>query len=98
MIKKFRKKPVIIEAIQWDGTEQSALEIVRWMNGNSTRFERVAKGLAKTCVEIGKINIHTKEGVMTAIPYNWVIKGIVGEFYPCRADIFAQTYEPVEDE
>jgi len=98
MIKKFRKKPVVIEAIQWDGTEQSALEIVRWMNGNSPRFERVAKGLAKTCAKIGKINIETKEGDINAIPYNWIIKGIVGEFYPCKPDIFAQTYEQVEDD
>ena len=97
MIKKFRKKPVVIEAVQWDGTEKSALYIVRWMNGNSMRFERVAKGMAKVCAEVGKIDIHTKEGVITAIPYNWIIKGIVGEFYPCRADIFEQTYEEVEE-
>lgn len=44
----------------------------------------------------GKIYIETLEGVMTATEGDWIIKGVNGEFYPCKPDIFEKTYEPVE--
>ena len=76
---KFRKKPVVIEAIQF--TESNALEIYD--------FCRIV------IFECGVPIIHTLEGDMKVDVNDWVIKGIKGEFYPCKPDIFEQTYEKV---
>jgi hypothetical protein len=79
---KFRKKPVIIEAMQFDGSDKSALEICFW-SGMSSLFDE------------GTLKIETLEGTLTASPGDWIIKGIKGEFYPCKPDIFESTYEAV---
>ena len=80
---KYRKKPVVIEAIQWDGTNYD--EIGDWMGLNST-------------LEIdGQFIIPTLEGDMRVSEGDWVIRGVNGEFYPCKPDIFEKTYEPAED-
>lgn len=88
MILNYRKKPVIIEAIQFEGTEASNREIVNWM-------------LGKTAVFIDKdystLKIPTLEGVMVASKGDYIIRGIKGEFYPCKPDIFEQTYELVNE-
>lgn len=82
---KFRKKPVEVEAVQWLATKQSWDEI-----------------LAMGCHPIAGIMgtdsfiIPTLEGEMTASKGDWIIRGIAGEFYPCKESIFIQTYEPVE--
>ena len=79
---KYRKKPVVIEAIQWDGTNYD--EIDDWMGLNST-------------LEIdGQFIIPTLEGDMRVSEGDWVIRGVNGEFYPCKPDIFEKTYEPAE--
>lgn len=87
---KYRKKPVVIEAVQWDGNNQS--EIANFM-GKMIR--------TKTSPEednpSGKITIETLEGDMTASIGDFIIKGVQGEFYPCKQDIFELTYEKVED-
>lgn len=77
---KYRKKPIEIEAIQWDGT---LLELV---------------GFAGKAVIVtsGFVYIHTLEGDMRLTQGYYVIKGISGEFYPCKPDIFNKTYERVE--
>ena len=80
---KYRKKPVVIEAIQWTG-----------MNPEDISY--FTKGKV-TGVVFSKLEINTLEGVMTADLEDWIIKGIKGEFYPCKPDIFEQTYEKVED-
>lgn len=80
MIKKYRKKPVTIEAIQWNGGNLS--EIRDFM-----RRTVVANGLV--------LIIPTLEGNMHASLNDYIIKGINGEFYPCKPDIFANTYEEV---
>lgn len=86
---KFRKKPVIIEAIQF--TEESGPEIYNWISPHQPISLRNLNG-EKTIV------INTLEGEMTASLNDWIIKGIKGEFYPCKPDIFEATYEPVTDE
>ena len=88
---KFRKKPVVIEAMQWDGTPGSALSIMRWANRGPPQAQANVFGGACLCV-------HTLEGDLTISPKDWVIKGVKGEFYPCKLDIFEATYEPVEEE
>ena len=84
---KFRKKPVVIEAVQWHGIPDD------WgpeheLHGVLT-FEPPADD---PCVLI-----KTLEGDMEVIPGDWIIKGVEGEFYPCKPHIFEQTYEQVGD-
>ena len=84
----FRKKPVTIEAEQFDGTVESANRILAWIGRNGADAKRV-HGTKPDC----GIIISTLEGDMTAIPGDWIIRGVSGEFYPCKPDIFAATYE-----
>lgn len=86
---KFRKKPVIIEAMQFDGTHDSALAIRSWVGAGGGLMS--AGGLAN-----GSLRISTLEGEMTVSDGNWVIRGVKGEFYSCQDDIFRMTYEPVD--
>jgi len=81
---KFRKKPVVIDAMQWDGTEASAADIMHWCG------QRLVCGN-------GMMIIHTLEGDMRASRGDWIIRGVKGEFYPCKPDIFDATYESLED-
>ena len=86
-IKKYRKKPVKIEAIQFNGWNFG--EIYDWMFG--------FKGVHPSCYkEI--MTIKTLEGDMTANVDDYIIKGVKGEFYHCKPDIFKQTYEPIIEE
>lgn len=84
---KFRKKPVEIEAHQWDGNWKS---IPEWL-----RTEWKVGGVF--CAG-PKLVIHTLEGDMVAMPGDWIIQGVKGELYPCKDEIFRQTYEQVEAE
>ena len=79
---KFTKKPVEIEAVEWNGDNIS--EMTAFLNGGAGKF----------CFG-SLIEIKTLEGTMTAKIGDWVIKGVKGEFYPCKPDIFAATYDPV---
>ena len=80
MIKKFRKKPIIIEALQ--NLPINIEEIKEWLKG---KYE----------IKWGHLVIKTIEGEMTCNDGDWIIKGIKGEFYPCKPEIFEQTYEEV---
>lgn len=96
-MKQYRKKPVVIEAMQWTGTNEQA---IRDFVGNQmlqvsrppTRFEH-DHNLTDDMINIF---IPTLEDEMRADRYDYIIKGIKGEFYPCKPDIFHSTYEPVE--
>ena len=83
---KFRKKPVVIEAIQWNGIN---LEELKWFMKD--KFNGTV--VSEVTFELG---IPTLEGTMTASLGDWIIKGVAGEFYPCKPDIFVATYEPKE--
>lgn len=87
---KFRKKPVVVEAVRYDGTPESYAEIMAMAQDDSSAVERTAGGWA--------LIIHTAEGRMTCWSEDWVIRGVAGELYPCKHDIFEQTYEAVSDE
>lgn len=78
MITKYRKKPVIIEVIQWNG--KNLTEIDNFVGGSI--------GIKGT-----SLVIHTLEGDMEASINDYIIKGVNGEFYPCKPDIFDKTYE-----
>lgn len=83
MIKKFRKKPVVIEAFQWKNKPC-------FPEG----FEKL-HSIARI-TEDEKLAIETLEGVITASDGDWIIKGVNNEFYPCKPEIFEKTYEIVE--
>jgi hypothetical protein len=84
---RFRKKPVIIEAMQL--TDSTLDEIFNWIN---------TKDNIATLYDMSSIKISTLEGSMYARIGDWVIKGVNGEFYPCKPDIFEKTYESITDE
>lgn len=91
---KFRKKPVVIEALPFDGCYSSARKILDWMHAGWTD-KRQPMFKPGNRDEPNVMRIPTLEGDMTAQPGDWIIKGVKGEFYPCKPDIFAATYEPV---
>lgn len=80
----FRKKPVVIEAIQLDSLENPK-DVCAWI-------QRSAPGIASYGEE-GQVYIETLEGVMRADDGDWIIRGVQGEFYPCKPAIFDATYE-----
>lgn len=77
----YRKKPVVIEAIEYIGNFDHSL--AAWCGG---KIVGMGQGFAK-------IEIPTLEGTLTASPGDFIIKGVQGEFYPCNPDIFMATYE-----
>jgi hypothetical protein len=88
-MQRFRKKPVVIEAVQWKGFELSYQELLGLMGKEFVED--------KTCfTDKGEVEISTLEGTMTASVNDWIIKGVNGEFYPCKPDIFEKTYERAE--
>jgi hypothetical protein len=87
---RYRKKPVEIEALLFDGSMVSADHIEQWSDGaaipvwwKSDEDDQIA------------IEIKTLEGTMIGAPGDYIIKGLKGEFYPCKPDIFAESYEAV---
>ncbi len=80
MMAKYRKKPVVIEAVQWFKHGDHPAVLVHPLQLNSP------KGL-----------LLTLEGEMKVKPGDWIITGVKGECYPCKPDIFEQTYELVEE-
>lgn len=87
---RFRRKPVVIEAFRWTGGPDQAEDPV-WIcdaiRAGTVSFERTPLAM----------KITTLEGVMTANPGDWIIRGVQGELYPCKPEIFAQIYELAEE-
>lgn len=97
---KFRKKPVVIDAIKYKGPGNFGnLEEVLNFTGKDPSWEEYFADFQAYDNYVqgdrGAFKIFTLEGVMEALPGDWVIKGVKGEFYPCKPDIFEATYEPV---
>lgn len=88
---KYRKKPVIIEAIQFEDNSDRIIEIHEFMGGDTIRVNYEDKVNPY-------LKIETLEGIMKASVGDYIIKGVNGEFYPCKPDIFEKTYERVIDE
>ena len=89
---KYRKKPVVIEAMQI--TEKTEFSVTQWA-GRKVYASPVLEPTERNPKGV-YWQIDTLEGTMTAIPGDWIIKGVNGEFYPCKPDIFEKTYEAVE--
>ena len=82
MANQYRKKPVVIEAFKYRSGEQRS-EVAQDVIDGNVRYP-----------EDGTMLIKTLEGEMCARPGDWIIRGVKGELYPCKPDIFAATYEP----
>lgn len=81
---KFKKKPVEVEAVQWTGNNLS--ELCQFVP-EEFRHDKIHQPMG----------IVTLEGVLTVTEGDWIIKGVKGEFYPCKPDVFELTYEPVSE-
>lgn len=92
MATKYREKPVEVEAMQFDGTDESARAIIAWAEPDDPDHTAFLPWDGPD----GSLLIETLEGVMAAPPGRWIIKGVQGELYPCKPDIFEATYEAVE--
>lgn len=84
---KYRKKPVVVEAVQWDGSKKSAQAINKFNGGQLWTIK----------TDNRRMYVPSPEGGIWASPGDWIIKGVQGEFYSCNPDIFESTYEPIED-
>ena len=92
---KYRKKPVVIEAVQWNGN--SNRQEIEEFTGAILKCELESETayVAGVAPPFFSLFIPTLEGEMKAMPYDYIIKGVNGEFYPCKPDIFNKTYEAV---
>lgn len=85
---KFRKKPVVIEAMQFtDATKDQCFHFVTC--NHAARFDAVGNPT---------LAIQTLEGIMTAVEGDWIVCGVEGEFYPVKPSVFAATYDAVEEQ
>ena len=79
MIARYRKKPVEVEAVQWTGENWQE---IKDFAGSDVSFD-------------GRLYVFTLEGTLKVDIGDYIIKGVKGEFYPCKPDVFEKTYEPV---
>ena len=90
---RYRKRPVVIDAFQWGG---GGSNWPHWLTEARPLWSEEQWVPEANATLIAKMMIPTLEGVMTAYPGDWIIRGIKGEVYPCKPDIFAATYEVAE--
>ena len=83
MPKRYSKRPVVIEAVQWTGDNIDELCKLEDFRLNYTLID-------------GQLGVYSLEGIMWASVGDYIIRGIRGEFYPCKPDIFKETYEEVK--
>lgn len=87
---KYRKKPVVVEAVKFDGLNPTEIKDFVGENCEVEIYDN------EVTHPVARILIHTLEGNMEVSKGDYVIKGVKGEFYPCKPDIFEQTYEEVK--
>ena len=92
MPKKYRKKPVVIEAVEWTG--ENLREIIDFVGLNPSMYGVKFESYSELVAAEG-LKIFTLEGPMEATIGDMIIKGVQGEPYPCKPDIFSATYEEV---
>lgn len=86
---KYRKRPVVVDAVQFVDTEESILKLSE-LGLYPVRVDYVD-------LDNPILKIETLEGTMIATEGDYIIKGVQGEYYPCKLDIFAETYEKTEE-
>ena len=83
----FRKRPLVIEAFQLPQLDENPTpELVEFLNKMNQEW----------LMDDGTLAIDTLEGTMVASPGDWIIRGVTGEYYPCKPDVFNKTYEKAE--
>lgn len=87
---KFRKRPIVVEAVQWIDKDDTN-RLLNWL----AFYEANIKGWVFHDTDV---SIPTLEGTMKAMPGDWIIRGVNGEFYPCKPDVFEKSYEPVQEQ
>lgn len=102
-VRRARKKPVEIEYMVWPGGASAATPVIDWIlaGGGTASWdeEHVANPGTKYEELVPEaLTIHTLEGDMLASPGDVIIRGVAGEFYPCKPDIFRETYDIVSEE
>lgn len=90
---KFKKKPVVIEAVQI--SKRMDLTSPDWWAAAVQANQVILHGMGKMTRDVPWVEIRTLEGVMRGDAGDWIIRGVQGELYPCKPDIFAATYEAV---
>lgn len=95
---KYKKKPVVIDAEQWFKDSDHS-QVYRWEGDSNTQPQNIMQEYESKCERCGnKMRSHgmvkTLEGHHIVCPEDWIIKGVQGEFYPCKPDIFKATYDP----
>lgn len=80
--KSYRKKPVEVQAIRWDGEHETLEHITHWNPAVSMAYD-------------GVLYVPTLEGTMICSLGNWIIRGVRGEIYPCDREIFQMTYDEI---
>jgi hypothetical protein len=88
---KYRKKPVIVDAFRWTG-DRDQIEDPEWI------VEAIKSGKVRFSEDGESLFVVTLEGILMANQGDYIIRGIQGEIYPCKPDIFEATYERVEEE
>lgn len=91
---KFRKKPVTIEAVLFTG--KNVAEIEKFVGRHLDSAVVTVGNPTERGYDVSTLTIPTLEGPLVATGGDWIIKGIKGEFYPCKPDIFEKTYEKAE--
>ena len=96
---KYKKKPIVVDAIQYTGGEQNTVALTDWINGvdSSTIYHLVALQIMREVKAAGGIPIKGLDGTMIAQQGDFIIKDVNGEFYSCKPDIFAATYDSVAE-
>jgi hypothetical protein len=97
LIGKARKKPVVIDFALWDGNPETAKAFIGEHGWEFAPNQGWFDPVANRQVGVSAILIETLEGKMLCEAGSYIIKGVKGEFYPCKADIFAATYDIVVD-
>lgn len=93
---RYRKKPVAIDAVQNDGTWPPIMQWLDQISGGKMVFQP-GEHPPLTRNSDGSLNVHTLEGTMRGDVGDWIICGVKGELYPCKPDIFAATYDEVQE-
>lgn len=88
-VERYQKKPIEVSAVQV--TDQNVNDVAAWCGGTAVNMMLPVN----PPIHVSEIHIKTLEGIMAAQPGDWVIRGIKGEFYPCRGDIFEITYQHI---
>lgn len=86
--------PVFIDAIEWNGSSEEATTVINWVleNGGTARYDSAHINPQGNPVE-ASLHIDTLEGTMIASAGDFIIRGLIGEFYPCKPEVFHRKYE-----